>query len=93
MFSGRTDTPWLQVGGGRLSRLNSTHNLGEAHSRRSRCKVTGLEVVVGEVSVDAAGERRGRSGKNLPDQARAMRQDECIASAGQPLRMVQAPAR
>src|SRR6266481_1072727 len=33
-------------------------------SRRSRRNVTGLEVVVGEAPVDAAGERRGRGGSS-----------------------------
>jgi hypothetical protein len=33
---------------------------------------TGLEVVLGEVPVDAAGEQRGRGGKISADQARAL---------------------
>ena len=35
-----------------------------------RCGATGLEVVLGEVPVDAAGGQRGRGGKILADQAR-----------------------
>jgi hypothetical protein len=31
-----------------------------------------MEVVVGEVPIDAAGERRGLGGKISPDQARSM---------------------
>jgi hypothetical protein len=41
----------------------------DAPSRRSRSGVTGLGIVVGELPVDATGERRGRGGKISPDQA------------------------
>ena len=40
--------------------------------RRDRRGATGLEVVLGEVPVDAAGEERGRGGKISADQARAL---------------------
>jgi hypothetical protein len=40
--------------------------------RRDRRGATGLEVVLGEVPVDAAGEQRGSAGKISADQARAL---------------------
>ena len=40
--------------------------------RRDRRGETGLEVVLGEVPADAAGEQRGHGGKNSADQARAL---------------------
>jgi hypothetical protein len=40
--------------------------------RRDRRGATGLEVVVGEVPVDAAGEQRSRGGKISAAQARAL---------------------
>jgi hypothetical protein len=40
--------------------------------RRDRRSATGLEVVLGEVPVDAAGEQRGRGSKISADQARAL---------------------
>jgi hypothetical protein len=40
--------------------------------RRDRRGATGLEVVLGEVPVDAAGEQRGRGGKISADQALAL---------------------
>src|SRR5215469_10308708 len=41
--------------------------------RRDRRGATGLEVVLGEVPVDAASEQRGRGAKISADQARPMR--------------------
>jgi hypothetical protein len=40
--------------------------------RRDRRGATGLDVVLGEVPVDAAGEQRGHGGKISADQARAL---------------------
>jgi len=44
--------------------------------RRDRRGATGLEVVLGEVPVDAAGEQCRRGGKISADQARALCGDE-----------------
>jgi hypothetical protein len=78
--SGRYGRPSQPTGLARISAGRRAFSLTisitqrDAPSRRSRGGVTGLEVVVGEVPVGAAGERRGRSGMISPDQARPMRQ-------------------
>jgi hypothetical protein len=51
----------------------------DAPSRRSRSGVTGLGIVVGELPVDATGERRGRGGKISPDHAHPTRQNRTFA--------------
>jgi hypothetical protein len=81
----RANHPHLAHHSGALTPRSSAPNSGtarvlatlsitqrDAPSRRSRSGVTGLEVVVGELPVNAAGERRGRSGKISPDRARAL---------------------
>jgi hypothetical protein len=48
--------------------------------RRGRGDATGLEVVLGEVPVDAAGEQPRAGGKISADQARALyAADECVS--------------
>ena len=71
--SGAVIPRWSAHGSGTarvLAALSITQR--DAPLDADRSGVTGLEVVVGELPVDAAGERRGRSGKISPDRARAL---------------------
>jgi hypothetical protein len=56
-----------------LPLTSSATQLREALSTKLRADVTGLEVTLREVPVNAAGERRGRGDKIPSDQVRTMR--------------------